>query len=84
MNITIVKNKNILEYKNWEIWECAPSQFDWTYNQEEHCFIIEGLVTVIGGVNTVNIMAGDYVIFPKGLKCIWEVHETIKKHYSFK
>ena len=40
MNITIIKNKNILDYKNWEIWECAPSQFDWTYNDEEHCLAI--------------------------------------------
>ena len=84
MNITIIKNKDISDYKTWAIWECKPSQFDWTYNDEEHCFIIEGSVTVIGLENTVKIEVGDYVVFPKGLKCIWEVRESIKKYYSFK
>ncbi|MDH5793723.1 MAG: cupin domain-containing protein [Candidatus Bathyarchaeota archaeon] len=27
--------------------------------------------------------AGDYVIFPKGLKCTWEIKKRIKKHYKF-
>ena len=84
MEIIINKNKILSDYDTWPLWQCEPSKFDWKYEKEEHCFIIEGLVTVIGEVNTVNIMAGDYVIFPKGLKCVWKVHETIKKHYSFK
>ena len=84
MKIIINKDKILSDYDAWPIWQCEPSKFDWEYEKEEHCFIIEGLVTVIVEVNTVNIMAGDYVIFPKGLKCVWEVHETIKKHYSFK
>ena len=76
----------IIQYgiKSWPIWECEPSKFDWEYTEEEHCFIIEGNVTVKGTENTVNIKSGDYVIFPKGLKCNWEVHESIKKYYTFK
>ena len=46
MNIIIVKNKNINDYIKWPIWECEPSKFDWTYSEEEHCFIIKGKVTV--------------------------------------
>ena len=46
-------------------------------------FVIEGSVIVVGEVNTVEITAGDYVIFPKGLKCVWEVSQAIKKHYTF-
>lgn len=84
MEIIVNKNKVLSDYDTWPIWQCEPSKFDWEYEEEEHCFIVEGSVTVVGEVNTVNIMAGDYVIFPKGLKCNWEVHETIKKHYSFK
>ena len=84
MKIIINKDKILSDYDTWPIWQCEPNKFDWEYEKEEHCFIIEGLVTVTEEVNTVNIMAGDYVIFPKGLKCIWEVHEPIKKHYSFK
>ena len=39
---------------------------------------------IIGEENTVKISKGDYVIFPKGLNCFWEVHSTIKKYYTFK
>ena len=84
MEIAILKNKNISEYQSWEIWRCEPSTFDWTYKQEEHCFIINGSVTVTTPNNTVNIGKGDYVIFSKGLQCVWKVHKTIKKHYMFK
>ena len=39
---------------------------------------------IVNKDNTVNIEKGDYVIFPKGLQCVWEVHKSIKKHYMFK
>ena len=84
MNITIIKNKNILDYENWKIWECAPSQFDWTYSEEEHCFIIKGEIVVLYADQKINISPGDYVIFPKGLKCYWKVLEPVKKYYTFK
>ena len=84
MNITIIKNKNISDYKDWPIWECPQSQFDWIYNDEEHCFIIEGKVIVSYKNQKVKICSGDYVIFPKGLKCYWKVLKPVKKHYMFK
>ena len=84
MKIKVIENKNLSDFQSWPIWECEPSKFDWTYSDEEHCFVIEGGVTVIGPENTVEINSGDYVIFPKGLSCIWEVHKSIKKHYTFK
>jgi len=83
MKIEIIKNKNIEDYKNWAIWSCESSQFNWEYEQEEHCYIIKGRVQVIGSENTVNIESGDYVIFPKGLKCNWNVSEPIEKYYTF-
>ena len=84
MKIKVIENKNLSDFQSWPIWECEPSKFDWTYSDEEHCFVIEGQVTVIGPENTVEIKSGDYVIFPKGLSCVWEVHEPIKKYYTFK
>ena len=84
MKINIKKNKNIDSYKSWPIWTCEKSRFDWVYDQEEHCFIIEGEVRVTGNGNSVLISKGDYVIFPKGLKCSWEVTKPIVKHYNFK
>ena len=84
MKITILKDKKLADYTAWSIWECEPSQFDWEYGSEEHCFIIDGNVTVKTDTETVNIVSGDYVIFPKGLQCNWHVHRAIKKHYTFK
>ena len=84
MKIQIFKNKNLSDFKSWPIWECQPSTFNWEYSEEEHCYIIEGDVTVIENGNIVHIKKGDYVIFSKGLKCNWEVHKAIKKYYIFK
>ena len=84
MKIKVIKSKDKNKFISWDIWECEVSKFDWEYNQEEHCYIIEGEVTVKGAENTVTIFPGDYVIFPKGLQCSWDVHKPIKKYYTFK
>ncbi len=70
--------------KDWPIWTCEPSTFDWTYNDQETCLILEGEVTVTsnGGV-TVHFGSGDLVVFPKGMTCTWEVHKGVRKHYRF-
>ena len=80
----MIKNKKQSDFQSWPIWRCEPSKFDWEYDKEEHCYIIDGHVTVTSKNNTVTIRSGDYVIFPKGLKCIWNIHSSIKKHYIFK
>ena len=30
----------------------------------------------------VHLQSGDFVTFPKGLSCVWDVKEPIKKHYN--
>ena len=84
LKILVDKNKNIDDYSSWPVWSCEVSAFDWEYSDEEHCFVIEGEVTVIGPENTVRIVPGDYVVFPKGMKCSWDVHKPIRKYYTFK
>jgi len=69
---------------DWPIWEKEVSNFPWTYESDEHCYILEGRVTVTpDNANSVEIKAGDYVIFPKGMSCTWDIHEPIRKHYQF-
>ncbi len=67
----------------WSSWSCEPSTFDWEYPGDETAYIQEGRVTVKhkGGETEVN--AGDLVTFPKGMKCVWVVHEPIRKVYTF-
>ncbi len=73
------------ECRKWPIWSCQPSSFDWDYTQKETCLIIEGEVTVKDrpGENEVSFGSGDLVIFPEGLKCVWQIGKAVKKHYNF-
>ena len=64
-------------------WGCGVSKFDWFYDSEETCLIIEGEVTVTHSGGSVFIKAGDYATFPEGLSCVWDVTKPIRKHYVF-
>ena len=75
--------KEIAQMKTNPIWTCGVSEFNWHYDDEEHCILIEGSVTVKYNEKTVTFSADDYVIFPKGLSCVWQVKNPVKKHYAF-
>ncbi|MDP8216851.1 MAG: cupin domain-containing protein [Candidatus Kaelpia imicola] len=69
---------------SWGSWSCDISEFDWKYDSDERCYIQEGrvIVTTEEG-EKVEINKGDLVLFPKGLKCSWNILEPIKKVYRF-
>jgi len=72
--------------KGWPIWSCDVSTFDWDYTQTERCLLLEGKVTVTdrpAGEDSVTFGAGDMVVFPEGLLCVWKVQEPVRKHYDF-
>jgi len=75
-----LENSGIL---NWPVWECEPSTFDWTYSEKETCYLLEGEVIVKTDEETVHFKAGDIVVFPAGLSCVWEVIQPVRKHYQF-
>ena len=68
---------------SWGIWTKEVSKFDWTYDSDEECLILEGEVIVHTDEGDFHIKAGDFVTFRKGLKCVWEVIKPIRKHYNF-
>ncbi|XP_021763725.1 uncharacterized protein LOC110728386 [Chenopodium quinoa] len=74
-----------LGVRDWPKWGCAPSKFPWTYEAKETCFLLKGKVKVYpdGSSEAVEFGAGDLVVFPKGMKCTWDVSETVDKHYNF-
>jgi len=76
-----IKNLNI---RQWPIWEKEISKFEWYYSEPEECYFLDGKVSIHYDGNVVDIQKGDFVIFPKGLKCIWEIKEPVRKHYNFK
>ena len=73
----------ISDMKQKPVWGCEVSEFDWYYDSVEKCLIIEGEVTVEYDGGSVSFGVGDYVVFPKGLACVWKVTKPVRKHYVF-
>lgn len=70
--------------ESWPIWEKGVSRFDWSYDDKETCYILQGHAEVTGkNRKSVSFGAGDLVVFPKGLECVWEIKDPIRKHYKF-
>jgi len=69
--------------ESWPIWTKEVSRFDWSYDEPEQCYFLEGQVTVETADGNVEIGKGDFVTFPKGLSCTWDVKEPVRKHYNF-
>lgn len=72
-----------LGVNSWPIWEKEVSSFDWSYDENEVCYILEGKAEVEsenGG--KVEFGQGDLVSFGKGLNCKWNITSNIRKHYK--
>jgi hypothetical protein len=69
----------------WPIWEKEKSRFDWYYDTAEVCYLLKGAVSVrTKQGKEVKFGAGDLVTFSKGLSCVWDIKEPVRKHYNFK
>jgi len=75
----------IAQADSWGTWEKEPSTFDWSYDEKETCLILEGSASVASkdGSQKVSFTAGDWVVFPVGLECVWTVEKKIRKKYKF-
>ncbi|MFX0009902.1 MAG: cupin domain-containing protein [Candidatus Hermodarchaeota archaeon] len=76
---------NKLKVKSWGTWEKEKSIFDWSYDETETCYILEGDVEVTDSKTgeKLQFQKGDLVQFPKGLECVWNVKKPIRKYYKF-
>lgn len=73
-----------LGVKGWPIWTKEVSEFPWSYDSSETCYLLEGEVVVTpDGGEPVTISAGDLVTFPRGMSCRWDVRSPVRKHYTF-
>jgi uncharacterized cupin superfamily protein len=69
----------------WPIWTKEVSRFDWHYDSVEECYILDGSVTIeTKDGNIVSFGKGDFVTFPKGLSCTWDIKKPVRKYYNFK
>ena len=70
--------------ESWPIWEKEASEFPWEYSDKETCLILEGDVEVTNEEGeTFKFKAGDWVVFPQGMKCKWKINKSVRKHYNF-
>jgi uncharacterized cupin superfamily protein len=81
-------DKEFLDKKgvfNWGTWGCDVSKFPWTYDQNESCYLLKGKVTVTptDGRKPVTFGKGDFVTFPAGMSCTWDVSEAVHKNFMF-
>ena len=73
-----------LEALTWPIWEKEESEFPWSYEEKETCYLLEGEVTVTpDGGKPVNFRAGHLITFPQGMSCTWNISKAVRKHYRF-
>lgn len=73
-----------LGVSRWPTWGCEVSNFPWSYDSTETCYVLKGRVVVTpDGGPAVEIAAGDMATFPSGMSCTWDVKEPILKHYNF-
>jgi uncharacterized cupin superfamily protein len=71
--------------RTWPVWEKNVSRFNWHYDETEECYLLEGRVVVeTPEGEAVAFGKGDFVTFPKGLSCVWDVKAPVRKHYNFK
>ena len=68
---------------SWPIWEKEVSRFDWYYSDKETCYFLDGEVVVESEDGNVKIQKGDLAVFPKGLRCVWDIKKPVRKHYQF-
>lgn len=81
-------DKDFLDKKgvySWGTWGCGVSKFPWTYDSSESCYLLKGQVTVTptDGRAPATFGAGDFVTFPAGMSCTWDVSEAVQKHFQF-
>lgn len=84
MNVRKPTPQEVEKTKSWGTWSKGPSTFDWSYDEKETCYILEGKAEVSDPEgNKIQFGVGDYVTFEAGLSCVWKITEAIKKKYRF-
>ncbi len=64
------------------IWECSPGRWRRQIVQQEFCHFIAGRCTFTpDGGETIEVRAGDALVFPANTTGIWDVQETVRKTY---
>ena len=74
-----------LGVESWGTWSKEVSEFDWSYDDTETCYILDGEVEVRDPLSgeKIDFKKGDLVQFERGLKCVWDVKKPVRKYFNF-
>ena len=74
-----------LDVESWGTWNKEVSEFDWSYDDTETCYILDGDIEVTDSKtgDKIQFTKGDLVQFEKGLNCVWNVKKPVRKYFSF-
>lgn len=65
------------------LWEADPGVVRGVFLFDENDYILGGRMTVTPeGGEPFEVKAGDSIFFPNGSYMTWEIHETLRKHFS--
>mgnify|MGYP006305954527 CR=1 FL=1 len=68
----------------WGVWSKEVSEFPWSYDETETCYILEGEAEAWDREgNRIRFRAGDMVQFDSGLECTWKIMKDIRKRFRF-
>lgn len=74
---------NEMDVESWPVWEHEEDKLEWFYDKTERCYIISGEATIVSEFETITVRPGDFIVFPAGLECVWDIDTAIRKYYSF-
>lgn len=65
------------------LWECTPGRFTWEFVWDEfvHVHVGHVVVTTQDG-QRIELRAGDFATFPRGMKSEWHVLERVRKTFT--
>lgn len=64
------------------VWECTPGRFRWYFGCDEVIVVLSGRGSVRVGDVEHALTPGTTVFFPVGTDSEWEIHETLRKHFT--
>ena len=64
------------------IWACTPGPSRWLLETNEFIHVVAGRMTVTPDAGSpLELMGGDYALFPTGWSGTWDISETLRKVY---
>ena len=77
-----IRSKSLHDAPNCGVWECTPGKWRRAVTQAEFSHFVTGRCRFHADTGeTLDIEAGDAVLFPPNTQGTWEIIETVRKNY---